>query len=101
MTLVVATIAIIINKNALWPYWNDDAKEATVENVPVFTDAADEFIYENAYGIDIIFTGMEDWLKSYRDIPAKHKADVRVEYQGETKEYTFKEFFDRLGFKQR
>jgi len=58
----------------------------------------DELACEHAYVLFIEFEGFKKWREWIKNTPAKHKADVHIEYEGEIKEFTFDEFFSKLGW---
>ena len=53
-----------------------------------------------AYALEICFEyiDIETWSEWLKNTPAYYKVDVLVRLQDEEKEFTFDEFFGRLGF---
>lgn len=53
-----------------------------------------EEVLDNAYALHITVY-REDWLET---VKARNKVEVRVVARGQTRDYTFDEFFALLGF---
>ena len=69
---------------------------ATIDSISAFNGI--QPMGENAYAIYIEFVDIKKWREWIQCTSAKHKAEVHIEYEGKIKEYTFNEFFHRLGF---
>jgi hypothetical protein len=52
----------------------------------------------NASGVIIKIEDLRKFIDNIKYVEADHKADVRVEVNGEVKEFTLNEFLDKLGF---
>ena len=50
------------------------------------------------FEINLEYTDIKYWRAWLDSTPAYYKADIAVILQGEKKEFTFEEFFGRLGF---
>ena len=53
----------------------------------------------NAYGLHLTITckNANDFVNNINKVTADHKAEVHLEILNQTKEYTLKEFCERLG----
>jgi hypothetical protein len=54
---------------------------------------------KKAWAMFVKFDGCQESLTQLHKAVADHKAEVRVELDGEVHEFTFKDFKERLGFK--